>query len=255
MAVVLGSVLWLGQSDRTVEPPAAAAPDTGGKPAQATANTADSWAGIASALRNGAGPTGSAAGQAPQRGAEPMLGAITSLQERLARSGGTPDDWELLAKSYEFLGRKAEADQARAHQLPPLPSDDSASLKAAGPQTSSAGSAAVVSGEVSLAPDLKAKAAAGTTLFIVAKSVDSPGAPVAVFRGTVGRWPVTFELGDSQSMLPGRTLSSAGRVTVEARISQSGQPLAAAGDLQGSSGVINPANRQPLRILIDKVIR
>jgi len=40
-------------------------------------------------------------------------------------------------------------------------------------------------GEVSLAMPLRAKAAAGATLFIVAKSVDSPGAPVAVFRGTV----------------------------------------------------------------------
>jgi cytochrome c-type biogenesis protein CcmH len=55
-------------------------------------------------------------------------------------------------------------------------------------------------------------------------------------------------------MLPGRNLSNAGRVTIEARISRSGQPLPAAGDLQGSSGVINPADRQPLKIIINKVI-
>jgi hypothetical protein len=55
-------------------------------------------------------------------------------------------------------------------------------------------------------------------------------------------------------MLPGRNLSSAGRVTVEARISRKGQPLPAAGDLQGSSGVINPADHQLLKILIDRVI-
>jgi len=91
-------------------------------------------------------------------------------------------------------------------------------------------------------------------LFIVAKSVDSPGAPVAVYRGSVGAWPVTFTLDDSQSMLPGRNLSSAGRVTIEARISQSGQAVPASGDLRGSSGVINPADRHPLKILIDEVI-
>jgi cytochrome c-type biogenesis protein CcmH len=55
-------------------------------------------------------------------------------------------------------------------------------------------------------------------------------------------------------MLPGRNLSSAGRVTIEARISQSGQPMPAAGDLQGSSGVINPSDGRPLKIVIDRVI-
>jgi cytochrome c-type biogenesis protein CcmH len=55
-------------------------------------------------------------------------------------------------------------------------------------------------------------------------------------------------------MLPGRNLSSAGRVTIEARISQSGQALPASGDLRGSSGVINPADRHPLKIVIDEVI-
>jgi cytochrome c-type biogenesis protein CcmH len=113
---------------------------------------------------------------------------------------------------------------------------------------------AAVSGEVSLAASLRAKAAAGATLFIVAKSVDSPGIPVAVFRSSVGTWPVKFTLDDSQSMLPGRDLSSAGRVTVEARISQSGQPLPAAGDLQGSTAAVNPADHQPLKILIDRII-
>jgi cytochrome c-type biogenesis protein CcmH len=57
-------------------------------------------------------------------------------------------------------------------------------------------------------------------------------------------------------MLPGRNLSKAGRVTIEARISQSGQPMPAAGDLQGSSGAFDPAGHQsqPLKILIDRVI-
>jgi cytochrome c-type biogenesis protein CcmH len=117
-----------------------------------------------------------------------------------------------------------------------------------------AGSGTAVSGEVSLAAALSAKAAAGATLFIIAKSVDSPGSPVAVFRGSVAGWPVKFRLDDSLSMLPGRNLSSAGRVTIEARISQTGQPLPAAGDLQGSSVVINPADHRPLKILIDRVI-
>jgi cytochrome c-type biogenesis protein CcmH len=75
-----------------------------------------------------------------------------------------------------------------------------------------------------------------------------------VFRSSVGSWPLKFTLDDSQAMMPGRNLSSAGRVTIEARISQKGQPLPAAGDLQGSSGVISPADHQPLKITIDRVI-
>jgi cytochrome c-type biogenesis protein CcmH len=75
-----------------------------------------------------------------------------------------------------------------------------------------------------------------------------------VFRGSVGNWPLKFTLDDSQAMMPGRNLSSAGRVTIEARISQKGQPLPAAGDLQGSSGIINPADHQTLKITIDRVI-
>ena len=77
---------------------------------------------------------------------------------------------------------------------------------------------------------------------------------MAVYRGSVGNWPLKFTLDDSQSMLPGRNLSSAGRVTIEARISQKGQPLPASGDLQGSTGVINPADHPTLKIIIDRVI-
>ncbi len=192
-----------------------------------------------------------------------MSAAIASLEARLAKGGGSADDWELLAKSFDFLGRPEDAGEARAHQLPPVPPDgmEAAGVPAAGgpaavgPASSvAAGSGIAVSGEVSLAPALRAKAAAGATLFIVAKSVDSPGPPVAVFRGSVGAWPFKFTLDDSQTMLPGRNLSSAGRVNIEARISQSGQPMPAAGDLHGSSGAINPAEHPSLKIVIDQVV-
>jgi cytochrome c-type biogenesis protein CcmH len=56
-------------------------------------------------------------------------------------------------------------------------------------------------------------------------------------------------------MMPGRTLSAAGRVTIEARISASGQAMPAAGDLQGTSGVITPAGHAPLQIVIDQVVK
>jgi hypothetical protein len=181
-------------------------------------------------------------GTAP-RPASSMESATANLEVRLAKGGGSADDWELLAKSFEFLGRPADAAAARAHQLPNKPA--AASLPPAGVS---------ISGEVAIAPGLSAKAAAGETLFIVAKSRDSPGPPVAVIRAAVSTWPVKFTLDDSQSMLPGRNLSSASRITVEARVSLKGQPLPTSGDLQGSSSEINPADGRPLKILIDRVI-
>jgi hypothetical protein len=239
MAAVLGFYRWFGHSDFAAQSTAA------GQPAALPASNAAS---AASAFANAINQSGNLASPAPKAAAGSMGSAIASLEGRLAKGGGTADDWELLAKSYEFLGRSGDAAKARARQLPSLPVDADKTAAAVSK------SVAAVSGEVSLAAGLSAKAAAGATLFIVAKSVDSPGVPVAVFRGSVGTWPVKFTLDDSQSMLPGRNLSSAGRVTIEARVSQSGQPLPAAGDLQGSTGAINPADHQPLKILIDRII-
>lgn len=341
----------------------------------------------------GAGANGSAA-------AGSMNAAIDSLRARLAQGSGSSDDWELLAKSYEFIGRPQDAQQARAHRLPAAPSpataaavNDSAApapalspesvkllnkaaqerhdkqyaaaakiykqlaaenqmnsdawadyadttgtvqgnrlagepeafiakalaldanhpkalwLKAsadeeagrygdaiaawqrlqgvlppdsqdakivaanlqrdreaaantkadaagtsaaAGASTGAAGTS--ISGEVSISSTLSSRAAPGATLFIVAKSVDQPGPPVAVYRGSVTAWPVKFTLDDSSSMLPGRNLTNAKRVTVEARISRSGQAQPATGDLRGITGVIDPSSHQPLKIVINEVV-
>jgi hypothetical protein len=189
-----------------------------------------------------------AAGEGGKAAAGSMNAAIDSLRTRLAKGSGSSDDWELLAKSYEFIGRPDDARQARAHQLPPA---------AQAPSPAAGGSAAAatrISGEVSISGTLSSKAVLGATLFIVAKSADQPGPPVAVYRGTVSAWPVKFTLDDSSSMLPGRNLTSAQHVTVEARISRSGQAQPTAGDLRGTSGVIAPSNHQPLKIVINEVV-
>lgn len=254
LVLIAGFWLWSPSSGRPVQTHASALHDESAKPAAATDNAADSWAGITNAVARGVGKTNTNPSSTPSS-AQPMAGAIASLQGRLAKGGGSADDWELLAKSYEFLGRPAEASKARAHQLPPLPAESSATENGATPIAAPAPSVPVVSGEVSLAAALKAKAAASATLFIIAKSVDSPGPPVAVFRTAADRWPVKFELSDSQSMLPGRNLSNGGPVTIEARISQSGQPLPAAGDLQGAAGPVDPADHRPVNITIDKIVK
>ncbi len=81
----------------------------------------------AAALANAPNVSTVGANSGAAAGAGSMNSAIAALQARLAKGGGSADDWELLAKSYEFLGRPDEAAKARAHQLPPLPIDGEAS--------------------------------------------------------------------------------------------------------------------------------
>lgn len=118
----------------------------------------------------------------------------------------------------------------------------------------SAAGAAQINGTVDINPKFLAKAGAGQTLFVFAKSVDSPGPPLAVVRTTVGRWPVKFSLNDSQAMMPQRKLSDFRAVTVEARISPNGQPLAQPGDLHGVTGTLDPKSDKPVHVVIGEVI-
>ena len=48
-----------------------------------------------------------------------MDGAITALEQRLAKGGGSDADWELLARSYEFVQRPDAAAAARERRLLP----------------------------------------------------------------------------------------------------------------------------------------
>jgi cytochrome c-type biogenesis protein CcmH len=123
---------------------------------------------------------------------------------------------------------------------------------AASPAAATAGVS--VRGEIDVADALKGRIPPGLTLFIVAKSVSSPGPPVAIIRTTTGTWPLQFQLDDSQAMLPSRRLSTAGTITIEARTSRTGQAMPAAGDFQGVIGPIDPAAGKTVHVVIQRVI-
>jgi cytochrome c-type biogenesis protein CcmH len=131
------------------------------------------------------------------------------------------------------------------------------SVQASGaqPQATPIGQATgVVAGTIEIDPKFLSRAAKGTTLFIYAKSVDSPGPPLAVFRTTVSQWPIKFQLDDSMAMMPGRNLSSATSVLIEARISRSGQATASAGDLQAAGTRVNVRDGKTVHLRIDKEV-
>lgn len=105
---------------------------------------------------------------------------------------------------------------------------------------------------VSLAPELAAAVPAGSTLFVLARAAGGSPMPLAVVKMSAGKLPVTVTLDDSMAMAPGMNLSSAAQVEVVARISASGQPRAAPGDLEGSSAPLAPKGSQQLDLQISR---
>ncbi|RDS80570.1 tetratricopeptide repeat protein [Dyella monticola] len=130
----------------------------------------------------------------------------------------------------------------------------------AAPSASSADAAASMDNQgpalhvsVALAPTLKAKLAAGDTLFVYARAENGPPMPVAVARLTAAQLPATVTLTDAMSMVPSMKLSSVARVVIGARISHSGNAIAQAGDLEGDGGTVDVNSKTPVNIVIDKV--
>ena len=77
---------------------------------------------------------------------------------------------------------------------------------------------------VDLSADVKAKSLPGDSVFIFARAVSGPPAPLAAKRVTVADLPVTVELGDADAMMPQLKLSNFPEVQLVARISRAGQP-------------------------------
>ena len=105
---------------------------------------------------------------------------------------------------------------------------------------------------VAIDPALAARVPANATLFVIARR-GSGGPPLAVQRRPVGPWPVSLRLSDADAMLPGITLAGAGPVTLVARISLSGQPIASSGDLFGEVGY-DFASARPASLTINRTV-
>jgi len=116
-----------------------------------------------------------------------------------------------------------------------------------------AASGAAVRGKVSLSAALAAKAAPGDTVFVFARAAQGPRVPLALLRKQVKDLPFEFSLDDSMAMMPDFTMSKYAPVIVGARISHSGDAIAARGDLQGFSKPV-PIGTNGLSITIDQVV-
>ncbi|HKX98277.1 MAG TPA: tetratricopeptide repeat protein [Steroidobacteraceae bacterium] len=105
---------------------------------------------------------------------------------------------------------------------------------------------------VGIDPALTARLRDDATLFVIARR-GSGGPPLAVHRKPLGSWPVSLRLSDKDAMLPGMSLAGAGPLTLIARISLTGQPVASSGDLFGEVSY-DFASAHPVDITINRVV-
>ena len=102
---------------------------------------------------------------------------------------------------------------------------------------------------VDLADAVKASALPGDSVFIFARAVSGPPAPLAVKRVTVADLPITVELGDVDAMMPQLKLSNFPEVQLMARISRAGQPTA--GEWVGRSQPLSSSTQELQQLTID----
>lgn len=108
---------------------------------------------------------------------------------------------------------------------------ESSTAPAAASPTAASGAEATVN--LSIAPALKSRLTTDAPLFVFAREPGAGGPPLAVKRLTSAAIGTQIHLSAADSMVPGRALVPGQRVSITARISFSGQPLPAAGDLYG----------------------
>lgn len=111
---------------------------------------------------------------------------------------------------------------------------------------------ASISVTVSLNESAQASANPEHAVFIYAKASNGPPMPLAVSRITVKDLPTTVTLDDSMAMIPTMKLSSFENVTVGARVSASGNPIAQSGDWFSEQRNINVEDVSQVTLTIDQ---
>ena len=210
--------------------------------------------------------------QASNAGLESVDVMLVGLKQRLESQPDDVDGWVLLSKSYYHLNRLKEAEEAfeKAKALgytgswQPLPRIDAFSQNSSSSQKFDSSinirdymvneevdqannqpvepaSQTGLKLKVSLIPPLLKELSPESPIFVFVRAAENPGPPLAVIRKKVGELPFEIALNDSHAMIPGRTISSAEKIIVGARISVSGNPERQPGDYEALSDSI-PSN-------------
>ncbi|HEX8783435.1 MAG TPA: hypothetical protein VF764_08695, partial [Steroidobacteraceae bacterium] len=178
--------------------------------------------------------------------AKSMEAEVAGLEARLAREGGTPSDWSLLAQAYDFMGRSDDARRARAKAGAPAAGAPTAGTPAAGAaawqMSASALTAAASAADTRTSASGSAQRNADAT-----PSASSPSAPdlerrVAANPRDAQSWLALAELRRSQRDYAGSRAAYSKLVELHAMSAQSWADYAdvlgslAGGSLTGDAG-------------------
>jgi len=138
---------------------------------------------------------------------------------------------------------------------PSAGSELTAPAASAEPSTAQApGSTAAVSIDVSLDPELIKTLAPDTAVFVYAKAMQGPPMPLAVVRKQVSDLPFSVTLTDAMAMMPQLRLSQFEQVIVGARVSLSGDPVAATGDFFSERENVDVLDADAIKLTIDQTV-
>lgn len=109
----------------------------------------------------------------------------------------------------------------------------------------------VVRASLSLSTEAQADLPGDAVVYIIARDPAQPVPPIAVTRRRLSELPALVELGDRESMVPGRDLSLFAEFELIARVSVSGQPSQQPGDWFGTI-IVTPAENNDVALPIEQ---
>ena len=185
------------------------------------------------------------------------IGSVASMVDKLAsRLRDNPEDadnWLLLARSYKHLNRVDEAIDAYKHAeaLGQFDADLAELVNLDNSSSENVVDGAKIYGNVKLADEVASVVQPTDTVFIFAKAVNGPPAPLAVLQRPASELPIDFLLNDSQSMIAGMKLSNFEEVIVTARITRGGDATVALQGLEAKSEIVRIADNRHLNLTIN----
>ena len=107
---------------------------------------------------------------------------------------------------------------------------------------------------VALSDEVRQQVPANATVFVLARKLDGPPMPLAVQRLVASQLPTTVVLDNSMAMAAGASIGDVDEVTITARVSLSGQPMAQAGDWQGQVFNVPTRGSEAIQVTISEQV-